>query len=268
MIQDVLAFAKAKVEAGNKVALLTVTETQGSSPASAGQFMAVLENGTSAGTVGGGKTEYLAIQQAIQAIGQGKQIFPFHFDHGENGMICGGSMTGFGNVLGNENHLTIFGGGHIGQSLASLAVSAGFYVTVVEDRPELEQYFTNVNYLVCQPQEYEKKLAFTGLNYVVICTRGHKTDDDALRYCLKKNLQYLGMIGSLKKVGQLFDQLKAEGITQQQLDAVYAPVGLNIASEMPAEIAIAILAEILMVKNQGKLVHRRLFDYQKAQHPE
>jgi xanthine dehydrogenase accessory factor len=91
----------------------------------------------------------------------------------------------------------------------------------------------------------------------VICTRGHKTDDEALRYCLTKKLNYLGMIGSEKKVAALFDNLRAQGVEQAELNRIYAPVGLDIADALPAEIAVAILAEIVLVKNKGSLRHKK-----------
>jgi xanthine dehydrogenase accessory factor len=185
-------------------ALVTITETYGSSPASVGQVIAVLADGTSVGTVGGGATEYQVIQKAIKAINNGEQIFHFSFDHAENGMVCGGGMGGFGNIIGNENRLLIFGGGHVAQSLAPLAVTTGFSVTVVEDRYELEELFTDVRYVVCQAEDYERRLPLSNTTYAVICTRGHQTDHVALRFCLSKQLKYIGMIGSSKKSGIYF----------------------------------------------------------------
>lgn len=257
MTQDTLAFAQEQIALSKQVALVTVTKTNGSSPASAGQMIAVLTDGTTEGTIGGGASEYAVIQQAIQAMQSGQKMFQFSMNHAESGMVCGGGMEGFGNVLGNENHLYIFGGGHVAQSLAPLAVAAGFYVTVVEDRPELAEAFSGVQYLVCTPQEYEEKLALSPAAYVVVSTRGHKTDDDALRFCLGRPLQYVGMIGSRKKVHTLFSQLLQEGYSREALQQVYAPIGLDIASGIPAEIAVSILAEILMIKNNGSPNHKR-----------
>lgn len=257
MTQKVLAFAQEHVAQGKKVALITVTGTEGSSPASMGQFMAVLADGTSMGTVGGGSTEHEVIKQAVKAIENGLRVFEFSYNHAENGMVCGGVMRGFGNVLGNENHLYIFGGGHVGQSLAPLAAATGFYVTVIEDRPEFAEAFDGVQYLVCTPDNYEKKIQISGEAYAVICTRGHRTDDEALRFCLKKTFRYTGMIGSTKKAGILFGNLQKEGYSQKKLQEVYAPVGLNIASSVPAEIAVSILAEMLLIKNSGSPMHKR-----------
>jgi xanthine dehydrogenase accessory factor len=254
---DAITFAAQKAAEGKKVALVTVTETSGSSPASAGQMIAVLADGSTAGTVGGGASEYRIIQQALEAIKKGERVFKFSFDHSENGMICGGSMAGFGNVLGSGQNLCVFGGGHIAQSLARMAVHSGFSVTIVEDRPEFASDFESARYVLCRAEEYEKTDPASTSDYVVICTRGHKTDADALRYCFTKKFDYLGMIGSEKKVSEVFDKLRGEGVEQKELERVYAPIGLDIADSLPAEIAVAILAEILLVKNKGSLRHKR-----------
>jgi xanthine dehydrogenase accessory factor len=255
---DVITFTAQKAAEGNKVALVTVTETTGSSPASVGQMIAVLADGSTAGTVGGGASEHRIIRQAVEAIKNGERVFTFSFDHSENGMICGGSMAGFGNVLGNQPGLCIFGGGHIAQNLARLAVYSGFSVTVVEDRPEFASEFEAARYVICKSEDYKTADPASNSDYAVICTRGHKTDADALRYCLAKKLEYLGMIGSGKKVAALFDDLRAEGVEQKELDRVYAPIGLDIADALPAEIAVAILAEVLLVKNKGNLRHKKM----------
>jgi len=257
MIQDILALAQEQVSQGKQVALVTVTETNGSSPASIGQLMAVFANGSSVGTVGGGVSEHHITKRAVEAIKNGEKVFQFSFDHSENGMVCGGTMSGFGNVLGNENHLYIFGGGHVGQCLAPLAAATGFFVTVIEDRPELENAFSGIRYVVCKPENYEKEIQMSDSAYAVICTRGHKTDADALRYCLSKPLRYVGMIGSTKKVEAIFIKLLKEGCEEETLKDIYSPIGLDIASGIPAEIAVSIMAEILLIKNNGSLVHKR-----------
>ena len=256
MINDTLEFIQQSIANGKKAALITVTGTTGSSPATPGQMITVLSDGTSAGTVGGGATEHAIIKRAVDVINAGKNVFSMSLDHAENGMICGGSMEVFGNIIGNQSGLCIFGGGHIAQSLAKIANLTGFYVTVVEDRKEFADSFENVNYIICTPDEYEKTDPAAFADYAVVCTRGHSTDDKALRYCLTKKLKYTGMIGSKKKVAELYGKLRSEGAAQEELDKVYAPIGLDIADAAPAEIAIAILAEILLVKNNGALKHK------------
>ena len=256
-MQNVLSFVSKSADEGKKIALVTVTNTDGSSPATVGQMIAVLEDGRTEGTVGGGASEYRIIQTAVEAIKNGDNTFALSIDYAENGMVCGGSMEVFGNIIGSNTGLCIFGGGHISQSLANIAVQTGFYVTVIEDRPEFAEYFTTAKYIVCKPDEYETLDPASGVDYTVVCTRGHSTDDEALRYCLKKDLKYLGMIGSRTKVKELFSKLSKEGISQKKLDSIYAPIGLDIASAAPAEIAVAILAEILLIKNNGKPEHKK-----------
>jgi xanthine dehydrogenase accessory factor len=254
---DAITFAAQKAAEGKKVALVTITETSGSSPASVGQMIAVLEDGSTAGTVGGGASEYRIIRRALEAVKNGERVFKFSFDHSELEMICGGGMAGFGNVLGAGQNLCVFGGGHIAQCLARIACQSGFSVTVIEDRPEFAANFESARYAICKPEDYEKTDPASTSDYAVICTRGHKTDADALRYCLTKKFEYLGMIGSANKVNDVFGRLRGEGVEQQELDRVYAPIGLDIADALPAEIAVAILAEILLVKNKGSLRHKK-----------
>jgi len=220
-------------------------------------MIAVLADGTSKGTVGGGASENNVTQAAMQAIEYGQTTFTYKIDHSENGMICGGSMEVFGNILGNHLGLCIFGGGHIAQSLAKLASEVGFHITVIEDRPEFETHFGSVNYITCKPGDYNSIPSIKFTDYAVICTRGHSTDDEALRFCLTKELLYIGMIGSKTKVNEIFTRLRSEGVSQTDLDRIYAPIGLDIADAVPAEIAVAILSEILLIKNNGKLNHKK-----------
>jgi len=257
MIQDILSFTQDHIAQGSRVALISVIGTIGSSPSSAGQIMAVLADGSSAGTVGGGATEHQIKQIAVEAIKKGEKVFEFSIDHAENGMACGGSMSGYGNILGEENYLYIFGGGHIAQCLAPLAAATGFFVTVIEDRPEFESGFPNSRYLVCKPEDYIKDIQLTDSAYIVICTRGHETDGVALHYCLAKPYKYLGMIGSAGKADKLFGKLRLDGYAEETLQSIYTPVGLDIASSIPAEIAVSIMAEILLIKNNGSLNHKR-----------
>lgn len=258
MIQDVLEFAAQKVKQGGNAVLVTVQKTFGSSPATTGQIMAVANDGETCGTVGGGASEHKLVERSIRAMRDGERTFDFSFDHAEDDMSCGGGMAGYGNVLGAREKLFIFGGGHVAQSLAPLCSSAGFAVAVIEDRPEFGPLFQAANYIVSTPGEFEQKLLTDENSYAVICTRGHRTDEAALRFCLSGSFRYIGMIGSRKKAGEIFDKLRGEGISQESLERVYAPVGLDIASSVPFEIAVAILAELLLVKNKGTLTHKKL----------
>lgn len=257
MTKDVLLFAADALDQGQGVALITVAHTHGSSPASPGQIMAVLADGTSTGTVGGGTSEHRLATQAARTLQENGEGFSFSFDHSEDGMVCGGGMEGTVIVLGHGPRLLLFGGGHVAQCIAPLAAGCGFNVSVVEDRPDFESQFENAKYLVCTPDAYAQTLTLTPDTYVVICTRGHHTDDDALHFILSQPHAYLGMIGSRRKVATLFDSLRKEGVPEDTLHSIYTPIGLNVASASPAEIAIAVMAEILLVKNGGSPQHKR-----------
>lgn len=257
MSKNVLQFAADALEAKQAVALLTVTKTTGSSPASPGQMMAVLADGSSSGTVGGGLSEYRLKLRAQQALENNEAAFSFAYDHSELGMICGGGMEGFGHTVGTGTRLILFGGGHIAQKLASLARQTGFSVSVVEDRAELASEFDDVQFILAAVEDYPTKVSISKDSYVVICTRGHHTDDAALRFCLQQSSAYLGMIGSALKVKTLLDGLRADGYQEETLARLFAPIGLNIASEVPTEIAVSILAEMLLIKNSGSLEHKK-----------
>jgi xanthine dehydrogenase accessory factor len=87
---------------------------------------------------------------------------------------------------------------------------------------------------------------------VVIVTRGHKHDEDCLRLLLNTPAQYIGMIGSRRRVAVVFEKLESEGFTGEQIDRIYAPIGLDIGARTPEEIALAILSEIILIRNRGK----------------
>jgi len=257
MIADALTFATQCASEGKVAALVTVTAISGSSPATPGQMIAVLADGTTNGTIGGGASEHKVITRAVNAIANGENVFKLCIEHSEIGMTCGGSMNVFGNIIGNQPNLHIFGGGHISQCLAKVAKQVGFNISIIEDRDEFSEHFDSANYIVCRPEEYESKISTTKADYAVICTRGHSTDADALRYCLKKDFKYIGMIGSKKKVSEIHAKLLSEGFDETKLNNVYAPIGLDIAGASPEEIAVSIIAEILLIKNNGKLCHKK-----------
>lgn len=257
MIQKILSFAGERIASGQRVAWVTVMKTHGSSPASAGQVMVVAEDGKTAGTIGGGASEHSVAQRALGAMAASEATFSLAIDHAQDCMVCGGGMEVTGTILGQQARLVIFGGGHIAQALAPMAASTGFSVAVVEDRAEFAADFEEARYIICLPEAYREKVAIAPADYVVICTRGHATDDAALRYSLGQRPAYIGMIGSRRKVATLMEQLRQEGFSEAQLSKVYAPIGLAIATEKPAEIAVAILAEILLVKNNGQTGHLR-----------
>ena len=154
-------------------------------------------------------------------------------------------------------HLVILGGGHVACPVAHIGKMLGFHVTVMDDREEFvtEKRFPDADVRIHDSFEHfsERILPYENAYYVVI-TRGHRGDALCARQILKRPYTYFGMIGSHTKVQLTREALQTEGFTKEQLDTIYAPIGLPIGGEMPEEIAVSIMAQILQVKNQAGCV--------------
>ena len=237
-----------------RVVLATVISSRGSAPRKAGAKMLIKNDGTFIGTVGGGGVEQQVQEKAIEVMNSGEpQIV--HFDLSGRGeeaaMICGGQMDVFLEPIVPLETLYLFGAGHISQSTAAMGKMLGFGVVVIDPRPEYNNSdrFPDADSLIVEGYDS----AFSKLNvdedsYIVIYTTGHVLDEQCLRFAVGTKAKYIGMIGSRKKVKEVKEHLLQEGISQQQLDRVYAPIGIEIGAETPGEIAISILAEIIRVK--------------------
>lgn len=152
-------------------------------------------------------------------------------------------------------HLYLVGGGHVAYHLGQLAAGAGFKIHVLDDREKFantERFPDAFEVAVENIPEWLNKTAIPENAYVVILTRGHRYDLDALRELATRDLRYLGLIGSRAKVARLYDALKNEGLSLQKTACIHAPVGLDIGAVTPQEIAVSILAELIAVK-YGKL---------------
>lgn len=160
-------------------------------------------------------------------------------------------------VFKREHRLIVFGAGHVGYHLCHFASKVGFNTIVVDDRP----YFANKekfgDYIQVICNTFENAFEILDIHeedYVVIVTRGHKHD----KFCLEKilsldELNYIGMIGSKRRVKIMKEELIEEGYSKEKIENIYSPIGLNIGAVTPEEIAISILAEIISVKRIGKL---------------
>lgn len=148
--------------------------------------------------------------------------------------------------------LLIVGGGHVGQAVASLAHLVDFDVTVVDDRPEVisqHRFPTAMRRVVGEFREVLTTIPLRDGCYGLVVTRGHNHDELALLHLLGRPMAYLGMIGSKRKIRLIYDDLRQKGITQEQLDTVHAPVGLEIGSRTVEEIAVSIVAQLISHRN-------------------
>nr|WP_276576082.1 XdhC/CoxI family protein [Oceanirhabdus seepicola] len=252
----VLRFIEDNIQNGTRCAIAIMTDSYGSSPRKEGTTMGIDENGNISGTIGGGALEKEVIDRAINAVKEGKnKLLTLHLnDEGELHMQCGGKTDIYIKVFIPSDRIIIAGCGHIGKELYFLSNYLNFRTIMLDDREEFadKDIFTNSEE-VLKGDIYEN---LTGINitsndYIVIVTRGHKYDQEALEAVVNSKAKYIGMIGSKHKITHTLKNLIDKGITEEVLNRVYAPVGLDISNGEPREIAFAILGEILKVKNEG-----------------
>ena len=161
----------------------------------------------------------------------------------------------FCDLLGEDKRIVICGGGHVSIPVIMLGVMMGCEVTVLEDRPSYadDARRAGATTVICEPfEEGLEKVSGSADTFFVIVTRGHRYDQICLEKIAQKEHAYIGMIGSRKRTAMVKENLKKKGIDSAVLDAVYTPIGLNINAETPVEIAVAIMAEIIQVKNRQK----------------
>ncbi len=253
-MRTVIEALLAELDAGRPAALATVVRTQGSAPQVAGARLLLRSDGTFVGTVGGGRIEELVLETAARVIQSGRaETVQRHLVH-DLGMCCGGAMEVFVEPIEERPRLVLFGAGHVGQATARLAAGVGFDITVVDDREELndEEHFPGASHVLLEAREAVRraKLPFTPGTYIVIATHDHLLDEQALEACLGVPHRYLGMIGSKRKIARIFQRILARE-PEARLDAVRAPIGLDLGGRTPEEIGLAIAGELVSVRRGG-----------------
>lgn len=244
-------------------ALATVAATTGSVPRQTGSKMLVYGDGKTSGTIGGGKFEALVLEDCRKSIASKETMlktYPLREDKPDSfGAICGGEVTVLIEPQNVNTALYIIGGGHCSLAIARLASDCGMDVTVVEDRTELLENFPGpINRVVENAATFISGREWRDDEALVLVSRNHELDRDALAAALKKTgAGYIGMIGSRRKVNRVFDALK-QAVPAEHLKDVYAPLGLDIGADSPAEIAVSVIAEILQVQRGRKGGHLRL----------
>ena len=248
------------IKKNKAVALVTVTASSGSTPAEPGKEMLVDDSGNIGGTVGGGQLEFKAIEYAKECI-EKKESKSLHFDLKKDlSMECGGSADLFIKVYSPSMQLILIGGGHVNHALYQMADVMGYDVTVIDDRADIVSVrrFPNAKRLICgNIGDESEKIELSEENYVVIATQGHGYDEIALGNLIGKKPKYIGVIGSRKKVVVMMQNLAEKGIPKEELDRVYAPVGIALGGDEPAEVALSILSEIQLIKRGGTLRHMK-----------
>lgn len=243
---------------GEPVALATVVSVKGSVPRHEGSKMVVRRDGSIVGSVGGGAMESLVIQEALAAMRDGHTRMPSYalndLEAGDPG-VCGGTIQVFIEPIGLAPTLLVIGVGHVGKALAELAKWSGYRVLVSDDREAYcnPEYLPDMDgYIVCKPGEIAQQTAITPHTYIAAVTRGMPVDLELIPALLATDAAYIGLIGSRRRWALTVSALKEQrGLTDAQVQRIHAPIGLELQAETPQEIAISIMAEIIMVRRGG-----------------
>lgn len=242
---------------GIAVALCSIIESSGAVPRHTGSKMLVGANGILAGSVGGGEIENRVIQEAMEVLKDGKarvlsykMVDPGKGDPG----ICGGQVEVYVEPIYPAPTVVVLGGGHVGKALTHLAKWLGFRVVVSDDRAE----FCNPaavpeadEYIVCPMAELPNHLTVTPQTYIVLTTRGVVVDTPGLPPLLDLPAAYLGVIGSKKRWITTRKNLLEAGVPEDKLNHVVSPIGIELKAETPEEIAVSIMAEIMMIRQNA-----------------
>jgi xanthine dehydrogenase accessory factor len=243
---------------GQAAALVIITRTKGSTPRRPGAKMIVLQDGKTIGTMGGGDLEKRVIDEAIAAINAGEprvSSFTLDMEKGKLDMMCGGELDVYIDLILPKAKLFIFGAGHITRSLAPLMKMAGFQVSVVEDSPDLlqkDKLPETEDLILTDMEQFARDLPSDPGTYIVLLSRGYSRDKTILSQLIQKDFKYIGMIGSLRKINMMKEELQKEEIPEEAFSKLKAPIGLDIVAETPEGIAISVAAEIIAAK-WGKL---------------
>jgi len=243
---------------GRKGAVATITTARGSIPSFQTAKMLVRDDGSIAGTIGGGCVEAEVWQAAREVMEEERpRTLTFNLNNNpkyDNGLVCGGTLEVFVEPLLPSALLYIFGAGHVAYNLYKVAQVAGFEVTVIDDRESYanRERFPDAREVIAEGfEQVVQRLHVPESAYVVIVTRGHRDDMKVLRWAVNLNLRYLGMIGSKRKTIAIYKELEREGIPAEKFAEVHAPVGLEIGAVTPEEIAVAIVAEMIAVRRRA-----------------
>lgn len=235
------------------IVLCIVTKTQGSAPGKPGMKMMVYEDGTIQGSVGGGAIEKEIINKAIEMMySNAPQYYSFNLKN-DLYMECGGMQDIYMEPLNPKCKLYIFGAGHIGKALAGFGKELSFDITLIDERENIFDDFTDLHYhkMNLHFEEAIKQIEFDKRSFIVIVTHKHIHDADILKLLCNKTYAYLGMIGSKKKVEKIKNELIENNITTSDIiNNIDSPIGLKFKSITHKEIAISILAKIIDVRNR------------------
>jgi xanthine dehydrogenase accessory factor len=249
--------AVAELEQENKAGVLcTIIRNQGSTPRHAGSKMLVFADGSITGSVGGGELESRTISAALESLKHEQPGWlKYSLNEPEQGDpgVCGGQVEIYMEPIIPKPTLVVVGAGHVGKAVAHLAHWLDFRLAVSDDRAEFctaDNIPDADQYLPVPLEHLIDHLEITPWTYLVLTTRSVDIDVPGLPALLESPAAYIGVIGSKRRWETTKKQLVEAGVSQDQIDRVHSPMGIEIHAETPEEIAISILAEVIRVKRR------------------
>lgn len=256
-MRSLIEFLSELEKQGDSAALCTIIRERGSVPRHAGSKMIVFADGRIEGTIGGGQMESRVIGEALTVLKNGTpKIVSYSLVNPKEGDpgVCGGEVEIFVEPIKPLPTLLVIGGGHVGKALVHLGKWLGFQVALSDDRPEFcspESVPGADAYLPVPIVDLPTHFKFHSETYIVMPTRGVPFDVEGLPHLLDTPHAYIGVIGSRRRWATAMKQLQEKGVSAEKLARVHAPMGLELNAETPEEIALSIMAEIIMLKRGG-----------------
>lgn len=229
--------------------LVTVTNIKGSVPRAPGAKMIVLGGGEFFGTIGGGRLEQLAIEEAQQCLNGGPSTRNASYPlAAKAGQCCGGSVEVFMEAVNVSPTLYIYGAGHVGQALARAMLGTPFDVHVIDPRAQwLGKLPSGVVAHEAEWEDFNDDAVWSGARtYVAVMTHRHDDDEAIIADVLKRDTHYVGLIGSKNKWARFRERLGDRGTSVVDLDRVHCPIGVDLGGgKEPQTVAISIAAQLL-----------------------
>lgn len=244
-------------ENGGSAALCTITQATGSTPRNAGSKMLVYPDGSLEGTIGGGEMESLVVQEAQAAMQDGKtRLVDYSLTDPQRGDpgVCGGQLEVYVEPITPHPTVIVVGAGHVGQAVAHLAKWLGFRVVISDDREEFatEEMTPDADeHIAGALADLPDIFNITSQSYIIMTTRNVKVDVEGLPALLETPAAYIGVIGSRRRWETTQKMLAEKGIANEQIERIVSPMGLELNAQTPEEIAVSIMAEVLMLRGEG-----------------
>lgn len=254
MDQELIQKAYKAYKSGQSYAFATIVEsTIKGTPRKAGAKMVILHDGTLYGSIGGGRNEKAAQKECLKAMKTGKPCYvTYNFFGREGESVCGGQIKVFIEPFIGQRHFIICGAGHIALPLSILGKMLNYTVTIVDDRKQFanKRRFPHADRIILGNHAKElSKLPIDPNTFIMIVTQGNEYDFECLKAVIHSNAWYIGVISSKAKRIKFFNRLKELGVSQELLNKVNIPAGIDIGAQTPEEIAISIASEIIKAHN-------------------